>query len=114
MLAVSVRVPPDMYAMIISGITISFAGVPKIKANRIVPSSPIAFAKGSSRPEQYCSNVRLPMFIFANSQIISPAGAAMLTALPRTNKVLSNTDLTMILPMSGRLKGGSSSVNDEG
>ena len=37
--------------------------------------------------------------ILANIQITIPTGAATLIALPKTNKVLSNKDLTSILPI---------------
>ena len=53
-----------------------------------------------------------PMFMFANSHITSPAGAAIATALPNTNSVLSSIDLTNICPICGFLYGGSSSTNE--
>ena len=48
------------------------------------------------------------------NQITNPAGAATLIALPRTNKVLSNIDLTITLPICGFLYGGISKTNDDG
>ncbi len=44
--------PVAMYAIMIIGTTISFAGKPRIKANRITPSSPKSCAKGSRKLEQ--------------------------------------------------------------
>ena len=43
-----------------------------------------------------------------------PAGAATVTARPRTNSVLSKTERTITLAICGRLNGGSSSWNDDG
>ena len=43
------------------------------------------------------------MVTFAKSHIIIPTGAATETALPSTNKVLSNKDLTITLPICGFL-----------
>ena len=36
-----------------------------------------------------------PIVMFANSHITNPAGAATTIALPKTNNVLSNIDLTI-------------------
>ena len=47
----SVTVPWDKYDIIIIGITISFAGNPRMKARRITPSSPISRANGSKKFE---------------------------------------------------------------
>ena len=44
----SVSVPDAAYAIIISGITVSLAGKPKINATSITPSSPINLPIGSS------------------------------------------------------------------
>ena len=55
-----------------------------------------------------------PTCTFAIIQIINPAGAATITALPSTNSVLSKTDLTITFPICGFLYGGSSKANDEG
>ena len=98
----------------IIGITISFAGNPRIKAKRITPSIPRSFAKGSKKPEQRASSVMPPKDRFAISHIASPAGAATTTALPSTNKVLSKMDLMKILPICGLRYGGSSKVNEDG
>ena len=48
-LSKSVRVPVDMYAINNTGITISFAGKPAIKAISMKPSRPIAFPIGSRK-----------------------------------------------------------------
>lgn len=98
----------------IRGITISFAGKPNINASSIVPSRPIILANGSKAPEHNERSVSPPNDTFANTQITSPAGAAMLIALPRTNSVRSRIDRTITPPMFGLRYGGSSSVNDEG
>ncbi len=52
--------------------------------------------------------------MFAIIQITSPAGAATLTALPKTNRVRSRIERTITLPICGLRYGGSSSVKDEG
>lgn len=101
-LFISVIVPPDKYDIIINGITISFAGNPRTNANNIVPSSPIIFANGSSTPEQIDNRVRPSIDTLANSHMISPAGAATLTALPRTKSVLSRTERTITAQIFGR------------
>ena len=46
-------------------------------------------------------------------QIIAPAGAATATALPKTNKVLSNSERTIVFKICGFLYGGSSSTNPD-
>lgn len=88
----SKRLPVDIYAIIIMGTTISFAGKPKIKASRITPSSPNNLANGSKNSEQIARILASPIITLAISQIISPAGAATNTALPRTNRVRSNKE----------------------
>ena len=55
-----------------------------------------------------------PIFMLAISHIISPAGAATITARASTNKVRSSRDLINILPICGFRYGGSSSVNEDG
>lgn len=55
-----------------------------------------------------------PILMFANNQITIPTGAATLTALPNTNKVLSKSDLTITFPIWGFLYGGSSNIKEEG
>jgi len=52
--------------------------------------------------------------MFAIIHITNPAGMATETALPSTNKVLSNMDLTIILPIWGFRYGGSSRAKEEG
>lgn len=49
---ISISRPSAIYDIIISGITISFAGNPKIKAIRITPSSPISLPNGSRNSSQ--------------------------------------------------------------
>lgn len=90
------------------GITISFAGKPKINAIIITPSSPISRPNGSRKSEQYLKSEISPIYIFAIIQIKSPAGAATAAARPNTNKVLSNTERIKTLPIRGFLYGGSS------
>ena len=51
-LPISVRVPVARYPMSIIGSTVSFAGKPKIKARRIMPSIPKSRAAGSRNPAQ--------------------------------------------------------------
>ena len=83
--------------MIIIGKTISFAGNPKINAMRITPSRPINFANGSRKFDTCNNKLMLLICMFANSQMINPAGAATETALPKIYIVLSKSDLTKIL-----------------
>lgn len=114
MLSMPKRVLFDIYDIIMIGITISFAGHPKIKANRITPSSPISMANGSKKLEDISINVAPSTLILAINQITKPAGVATFIALARTNSVLSNIDLTITLPICGRLNGGNSKVKDDG
>lgn len=114
MLSISSMLPVDKYAITITGIIISLAGKPKIKAMRITPSKPIHLAKGSNNPAQHDSTLTSPIIIFAASQMISPAGAATAAALASTNNVLSKMERTIILPTCGLRYGGSSSVKDDG
>ncbi len=74
-----------------------------MKAVSIYPSSPRSFAKGSKKQAIYESMQVPPKEIFANNHITIPIGAATDTALPSTNNVLSNKDLTIILPICGFL-----------
>ena len=46
---ISTRLPSAIYAIIIMGTTISFAGNPKINAIKITPSSPISDENGSKK-----------------------------------------------------------------
>ena len=113
-LFISTRVPCDRYIITAIGITISFAGKPRIKAIKITPSIPIICAKGSKKSAQYLKRLTSPIWRFARTQIIRPAGAATATALFKTNKVLSKIDLTTTSVTLGIRYGGSSSVNDDG
>ena len=90
------------------------AGKPSIKASKITPSIPIKRAKGSKNEEQCVKMVVPPIEIFAISHIMSPVGAAITIALPRTKRVRSNIERTITFPTCGRLYGGSSSVKEEG
>lgn len=56
----------------------------------------------------------LPIVTLAKSHITRPVGAAIATALPSTNKVLSNNERTKIFPICGFLYGGSSKIKDDG
>ena len=94
--------PFAIYAIIIIGMTISLAGNPRIKAIRMTPSIPSSLPNGSRKLVQWASRVISPTVIFAISQIKSPAGAATMTALPRTNSVRSKTERTITLPIWGR------------
>ena len=91
----------DRYAIMIIGITISFAGSPKINANKITPSIPMSLAGISSTPAKYDNNVILLIFQFAITQRRIPAGAAVKTARPSTNIVLSKTERIITLPICG-------------
>ena len=113
-LFISIKFPFAIYAIMIIGTTISFAGKPKIKAIRITPSKPIHFANGSKNPAQCARSVCPDTVIFAMIQITSPAGAATVTALPKTNIVLSKIDRRSTFPICGFRNGGSSSVKEEG
>lgn len=112
--SISTNIPVSIYVIIIIGITISFAGNPKINAIRITPSNPINFANGSKKSEQYLiRDISLNVILLIN-HIISPAGIAITIALPNTKKVLSKIDLTITFTICGFLYGGNSKINDEG
>lgn len=111
---ISVSTVPSEYAIIIIGTTISFAGKPSMNASNITPSSPIILPNGSRNSVQCDNSEASPAVTFAISHIISPAGIATITALPRTNSVLSRNALTRTFANCGVLYGGSSSVNDDG
>lgn len=111
---ISVIVPAPEYAITIMGITVSFAGNPKMNAIKIMPSSPISLPSGSKKFAHILSTLSPPTVIFAARNIISPAGAATIAALPRTKRVLSNTERTITCEICGFLYGGISSVKDEG
>lgn len=111
---VSVTVPCDKYAITITGITISLAGKPRIKARRMTPSSPISCANGSKNPDACAKSVFPPTDTFAKIHITSPAGAATAMARPKTNRVLSKQDRTITFKTSGFRYGGSSNVKEVG
>lgn len=98
---ISVRLPSDRYVMIIMGVTISFAGKPRTKPSRIVPSIPNQFANGSRKAEMWWRSGTFSTVRFPRSQMSIPVGAATMQALPSTNRVLSNTERTMTLPICG-------------
>lgn len=114
MLPSSARLPEAVYAIIMAGSTISLAGEPRIKAMSIVPSMPKKRAAGSRKSVHKERSEDPPTVIFARHQIISPAGAAITTARPRTKRVLSKTERTITLPICGRRKAGSSRAMAEG
>lgn len=103
------RVSPE-YPMAITGRAISFAGREKTNPESIVPSRPKSFAKGSRKPAKSSSTVFSPKKEFEHSQIITPAGAATVIALPRILRVRSKTERTITFPIFGILYGGSSRV----
>lgn len=85
--------------MRIIGITISFAGKPRIKARRIMPSRPMILPTGSRK---FAIVIRIEVSFteqFARIQIRSPAGAAVIHALPSTKMVLSNIERTITFPI---------------
>ena len=99
--------------MITMGITISFAGSPKIKAARTAPSSPSSVPAGSKKDTICCRTLTEPIFTFASSQIKRPAGAATAAARARTNSVRSKTERTITLPTCGTARFSSAlSVDD--
>ena len=88
------REEPAVYDIIIIGTTISFAGIPRRKASKIVPSSPRNCAKGSKKPEADSSRETPFWETFARIQIRSPAGAAAIIALFKTCRVLVKKECT--------------------
>ena len=108
------RFPRDRYPIKINGSTISFAGNPNKNASRITPSIPMKRPSGSRKPAQCIRMVCSPTAIFAAHQIKSPAGAAAMIALPKTNKVRSSTERMITFPICGLRYGGSSNRNVEG
>ena len=52
-LSVDVRTPPDVYIIRAMGNMISLAGIPKRKAESMVPSSPITLPSGSRKLMRY-------------------------------------------------------------
>jgi len=98
-LSISTKLPVAKYDISIIGKTISFAGIPNIKAVKIYPSIPIKLAKGSKKLAIYERIDKFPIVIFANNHITIPIGAATDIALPSTNRVLSKSDLTITFPI---------------
>lgn len=78
------------------GKTISLAGIPKIKANKITPSSPIRLAMGSRKVAVWVRILIPDISIFAINQMIKPAGIATIMARFRTVRVLSKIERTII------------------
>ena len=104
----------DKYPIKIMGKTISFAGNPKINANRINPSRPIALPSGSSKLATKLKSVIPFILIFAVKKIIIEAGIEDVIALPKTKIVRSKTLLTITLPICGFLNGGNSRIKGFG
>lgn len=96
---ISVRFPLAVYDIMIIGTTISFAGIPSIKANIITPSRPSILPKGSKKSVHIERILHSPMLILASSHIRSPAGADTATALPSITRVLSIKERTSVLPI---------------
>lgn len=113
-LSISIIYDDDIYAIIMIGTTISFAGKPKINANRITPSRPNCRANGSRKSEMITNNVWSCIVIFANNQINAPAGIATLIARPSTNNVRSNIERTITFANCGLRYGGNSNVKADG
>ena len=63
----------------------------------------MTLAKGSKKFAIYERIDKSPIVIFANNHIIIPTGAATTIALPRTNKVLSKSDLRITFFICGFL-----------
>lgn len=100
---VSESIPLEEYIIKMSGNTISFAGKPNINAVSIIPSSPMILPKGSKKSAM-CSKIDKPFIVvFEATQIINPAGAATVMALPKTNSVLSKIDRMIIFEICGLL-----------
>ena len=85
------------------GITISFGGMPKMKARSITPSRPKTFANGSKNALICKSRGVSAIVMFARSHIISPAGAAEHMARERAKSVLSLVERTKICHILGIL-----------
>ncbi len=100
-LSSSKMLPCAMYAIMMIGTTISLAGKPKIKAIRMTPSRPRSFANGSKKFAQWFRRLMSPIITFAMIQIRRPAGMAMITALPSTNRVRSKIERTITFPICG-------------
>ena len=81
-----------VYVIIIIGITISFAGIPKINDKSITPSRPINLPMGSKNCADNVSKDISFISVLARHQIIIPAGIAEVTALAKTNIVRSKIE----------------------
>ena len=99
--------PVEVYAIMIIGKTISFAGSPSINAIRITPSKPKSLPAGSRKPVQILSSDVPSMLTIASSNITSPAGAANAAERPKTNRVMSKIERTITLQNCGIRNGGS-------
>ena len=97
----AVMLSVERYAIMAMGMTISFAGKPRIKARSRTPSKPMSRAKGSRNSEQMVSREDPSMERFAMHQISSPAGAATETARPKTNRVRSSRERRITFPTCG-------------
>ena len=85
-----------------------------MKAVKIYPSNPIKVANGF-RKFAIWFKIDIPLkLMFAKIHITIPAGAAIATALPKTNNVLSKIERTKTFPNCGFLYGGSSNTKDDG
>ena len=73
-----------------------------IKANKITPSNPRHFANGSKNSDITFKSEASPTVTLAQTQIISPAGIAEITARPSTKSVRSKTERVSVLTISGR------------
>ena len=85
-----------------------------MNANSITPSIPIIFPTGSRYPAIRFSSVASPTYTFPSTQRNRPAGAATITALPRTYTVRSSKERTMTFPICGVRYGGNSRTKDDG
>ena len=80
------------YIIRIIGSTISLAGKPSKKPERIAPSSPISLPAGSRNSDRYIISDLFSISKCASIQMTAPAGAATITALPRIKTVLSKIE----------------------
>lgn len=105
--------PTPVYIIIVKGRIISAAGRPKIKAARIVPSSPIISPIGSKILVKWKRILFSPIVTFASSFIIIPAGTETVMARTSIFRVLSKKERTSTDIRRGFLYGGSSNKNDD-
>ena len=99
----STMIPPEEYAIIKIGRTISFAGRPRRNAVRIKPSRPMAFPKGLRAFARWRRRLIPWKDVFARIHVTIPAGIATETALTRTKTVRSRNERIRILTIWGRL-----------